>query len=438
MLDRLRSILIRATIGLGLVLTVAKGQQLPPPADDVSRSAMENGQSVDFPRDNPAVQIISDNAAQSGTDSAVTENYQPSVWDALFSQGSPFYVGLVVGETYDDNIFISPNKRADTYTHVTPLIDFVRGDKTAANGNYFNVVIRPTFFFYDRFSNEDRTDWYADALYQHVWTRLTVSLEQQFEELTDPSIDVGTFFKRDIYTTTARANYTYNDKLTFGGTETQRFSYFDQEAISKTEEWITDLYARYQLGPKLSLGLGPRIGLVDITGAPDQTYEDLLARLNYEVSEKINITAEAGGETRQFHGAGQRVFPVFDFAINYTPFDGTLISLTGYRNEVISYSEVGDDYVSTSAQANLRQRFLENFYFLLSGGYTVADYQDTGGTMAGGNRRDNYYFINAGLEWDPREWINVSTRAQYSADDSNFVQNSFDDSQVNIQVALQF
>ena len=438
MLGRLRSIFLRAIIGVVALVPAVEGQQLHPVADDGSPSQMDEGQTVDFPRDNPAVQIISDNADEIGQDSAVTENYQSSVWDKLFDQRSPFYVGLVVGETYDDNIFISANKRADIYTHVTPLLDFVRGDKTAANANYFNVAVRPTFFFYTRFSNEDRTNWYADALYQHVWERLTASLDQRFEELTDPSIDVGTFFKRDIYTTTASANYTYDDKLSFGGTETQRFSYFDQEAISKTEEWITDLYARYQLGPKLSLGLGPRIGLVDITGAPDQTYEDMLARINYELSEKIGVTAEAGGEVRQFHGAGERVFPVFDFAVNYTPFDGTLVSLTGYRNEVISYAEVGDDYVSTAVQANLRQRFLENFYFLLSGGYTVADYQAVGGTTAGGNRQDNYYFINAGVEWDPREWINVSTRAQYSADNSNFVQNSFDDSQINLQIALQF
>jgi hypothetical protein len=425
-------------LGSAMICQVVEGQQLHAVADYVPNANTGDSQNMDFPRHNPAVQIISDDAANMGMNSAVTENYHTTFWDTIFSQGSPFYVGLVTGETYDDNIFISQNRRGDFYTHVTPFLDFVRGDKTAIDANYFNVVFRPTFFVYSRFNTEDHTDWYADALYQHTWTRMTLSIEQEFEELTDPSIDVGAFFKRDIYTTTARGSYTYNDKLAFGGSETQRFSYFDQSAISKTEEWITDLYAQYQLGPKLSLGLGPRIGLVDITGAPSQSYEGLLARLSYDVSAKVALNVEAGGEARQFHGAGERVFPVFDFSVNYTPFDGTMLTLSGYRDDVISYSEAGNDYLSTTAQLNLRQRFLEKFYFLLSAGYAMADYQDIEGTSGGGNRRDNYYFVNAGVEWDPREWLSVSARVQYSEDDSNFVQNSFNDSQLNIQSTLQF
>jgi hypothetical protein len=430
-------LLLGCLASLTLSCQVAQGQQFQSLAR-LPGADTDEPQTLDFPTHNPAVQIISDDAEMIGENPAVTENYHTSFWQSIFEKGSPFYMGLVVGETYDDNIFISQNKRADLYTHITPFLDFVRGDKTAANTNYFNVIVRPTIFLYDRFSGENRTDWYADALYQHNWTRLSLSIEQQFEELTDPSIDVGAFFKRDIYTTTARGSYDYNDKLSLGGSETMRFSYFDQTAISKTEEWITDLYARYQLAPKLSLGFGPRIGLVDITGAPDQSYEDLLARLTYDVSDKVTLTGEAGGEARQFHGSGNRVFPIFDFSVNYTPFDGTTLTLSGYRNDVISYSEVGDDYLSTTVQLNARQRFLRNFYFLLSGGYSMADYQGIEGTTGGGNRRDNYYFINAGVEWDPREWLNVSARAQYSEDDSNFVQNSFDDSQVNIQAAVQF
>ena len=407
---------------LGLLVTVALGfqpahaQQLQPDTGDVrviqdaGTQAPYTGGNIDFPRDNPAVQILSD-TKEVGSDSAVTENYHAPFWKVLFDKGSPFYFGLSVGETYDDNIFISQVKHGDFYTHVTPLIDFVEGDKTATNANYFNAAFRPTLFFYDRLDNENRVDYYADGVYQHTWERLKVSLEQRYEELTDASIDVGNFFKRDIYTTDLQATYDYNDSLSFGGSETQQLSYFSNQAITSTGEWITDLYARYQLAPKLILGLGPKIGVVDISGAPDQAYQDALVRLTYAASQKVNVQFDGGAEHRRFDGSGDRIFPIFDFMVNYTPFDGTLLSLSGYRNDVISYSDVGDDYLSTLVQLNVRQRFLEKFFFLLSGGYNLADYQDIAGSSSTGQRRDNYYFVNVGLEWDPREWLNVSLRA---------------------------
>jgi hypothetical protein len=425
-----------------LYIGIAQAQELKPPPTYVADANTENGQTLDFPRDNPAVQVISDDtAANEGkeVDSNVQPMKAPGWWDNLFSHGSPFYFGLTVGETYDDNIFISQQKTGDFYTHVTPYIDFVKGDKTASNENYLNLVFRPTFFFYSNNSDQNRTDYYADGIYQHQWTRLTLSLEQRYEQLTDASIDVGNFFKREVYTTTLHGNYDVDDKLSVGATETQRLSSFDNQAISSTGEWLTDAYVQYQVASKLTLGLGPRVGFADITGAPNQTYEDLLARVSYDVTSKFTVNFDGGAEYRQFQGSTDRVFPVFNITASYTPFDGTLLSLSGYRNDVISYSEIGDDYLSTLVQVSVRQRFLRNFFFNASGGYNLAQYQGDSSTgTTGGQRRDDYYFVNVGLEWDPREWISVSGRVQVSQDKSTFAQSSFNDSQVDLQTAVQF
>jgi hypothetical protein len=418
----------------------AFAQQLKDEGNYVASNAGADSQVMDFPRDNPAVTIISEDDKSSAKDAAVTQQGAPSFWDKIFAHGSPFYYGLTVGETYDDNIFIAQHKIGDFYTHVTPLIDLVRGDKSAIDANYLNVSFRPTIFLYDRESQQNRVDYYADALYQRHFTRLTLSLEQRFEEETDPSIDVGRFFKQDVYTTQLSADYAYNDKLSFGGSETQRLSFVSNEPpITETAERITDLYARYQLGSKLSLGLGPRLGFVDISGAPNQNYQDLLARLTYQATDRVNVSFEGGVEYRQFQGSANHLYPVFALNASYTPFDGTLLSLQAYRQDVISYGEVGSNFMSTQAQLNLRQRFFRNFFFVASAGYDLADYDAAqAGSTTPGRRRDHYSFASAGLEWDPREWINVSLRGQASADDSNFAGNSFNDSQIDMQSALQF
>jgi hypothetical protein len=389
---------------------------------------------------NPAVAVVSEQLPNTNRnpDTEVEDISGKFTLKDLFTTGSPFYFGLIFGETYDDNIFISQQKESDFITHVSPSIDYSAGDRQAADSNYINIDFRPTLFFYTDHSEQNRTDYYADALYQHQWTRLTLSLEQRYEQLTDPSIDIGNFFRRQIYTTTLNAGYVVDDHLSFGASETQRISDFENQGIDATSEWITDAYAAYQLTAKLALGIGPRIGFVDISGAPNQTYQDLLFRVWYNLTEKVKVTFEGGGEYRQFQGAPDRVFPIFDLHATYTPFDGTELSAAAYRQEVISYSEIGDDYTSTLLQLNIKQRFLRDFFFLGTAGYNIADYQSITGQSSGGDRSDDYYFFSGGIEWDPREWISVSARYQYSADESNFAQNSFNDSQFDFQTSLQF
>jgi len=379
-------------------------QQLKDENNYVASNAGADSQVLDFPRDNPAVTIISEDDKSSGKDDVATEIGASSFWDKVFAHGSPFYYGLTVGETYDDNIFITQHKIGDFYTHITPLLDLVRGDKAAIDANYLNVSFRPTIFLYDRETQQNRVDYYADALYQHHFERLTLSLEQRFEEQTEPSIDVGRFFKQDVYTTQLSADYAYDDKFSFGGSETQRLSFVSNEPpITETAERITDLYARYQLGSKLSLGLGPRLGFVDISGAANQNYQDLLARLTYQATDRINVSFEGGVEYRQFQGAANRVYPIFALNASYTPFDGTLVSLEAYRQDVISYGEVGSNFMSTQGQVSLRQRFFRNFFVIVSGGYDLADYDAAeASSTTPGRRRDNYYYASAGLEWDPR------------------------------------
>jgi hypothetical protein len=385
--------------------------------------------------------VENDYSGPQGPNSAV-ENItgKSNFFEDLFSRGSPLFYGVIAGETYDDNIFISPHKTGDFVTHVAPIVDFVTGDKVAANSNYFNIVFRPTLFFYANNSDENRVDYYVDALYQHQWTRLTLAVESRYEKLTDASIDTGNFFKRDIYTNSLTGTYDYDDHLNFTGSETQRTSFYQNQGITETSEWVTDFYASYQLTPKISLGVGPRIGYLDIVGAPDQTYQDLIFRLSYPVSEKINISFDGGAEYRQFQGdsSPSRIFPIFDFNVSYTPFDGTQLSFSGYRQQVVSDDLIGQDYLNTTVQANLKQRFLQDFFILASVGYNLAEYQPDSAQEQGPQRTDNYYFLNAGIEWDPREWLSVSARYQFSQDKSSLGENSFNDNQFDVQTSLQF
>lgn len=374
------------------------------------------------------------------SDSAVTEISNQSFWlEDIFAKGSPVHLGLTAGETYDDNIFISPQKTPDFVTNLSPSIDFEKGDRTAPHENYFNGYFSPTFFLYNRNPAQDRQNYNVDLYDQYQWTRLTLGLEEQYLHLTDATIDVGNLVKRDIYKTAVSGNYVYNDKLIISGDAFQRITSYPTRTGVDTTEWVVESYALYQIAPKLQLGGGPRINFIDISGSPNETHQDLLMHLNYNPEGKITATFSGGVEYLQFQGdSSSYVLPIFDLSANYTPQDGTTLSFLASRQSINSYDEGGVVYLNTALQLSVKQRVLQDVYFTLSGGYTLSDYEFGALPVTGVQRSDNYYFANAGVEWDPKIWLKVSARVEHSQDDSNFQQNTFKDNQIGVQTSVQF
>jgi hypothetical protein len=413
--------------GLFLSLTVLLSAQtsdslqgvVPPPATPVQAQPDANSYL-----NSPAVEDVTDS---------------PSFLQPIFAKGSPLHFGLSAGEMYDDNIFISPNKVGDYVTSIAPHVDYELGDRTAPHANYFNLYFAPTFYLYDRNPAQDRQNYNADVYYQHQWTRLTLGLEQQYLHLTDTDIDIGNFATRDIYTTNFNASYIYNGKLTLFAKATQKITNYVTNSQVSTNEWIVDTHFLYQLAPKLSVGAGPQVGFIDIIGAPNEVYQSLLGHLTYNPEGKLSVTFAGGVKYLQNEGpAPDHVLPIFDFTGTYTPHDGTILTLSASRETEPSYGTVGQEILNTTAQLSLRQRFLQDCYFTVSGGYTEAMYEFGSVATVGTQRRDDYYFANVGVEWDPRTWLQVAANYERSADNSNLPQNTYNDNQLGVKASVNF
>jgi hypothetical protein len=373
-------------------------------------------------------------------DSAVEDvSNKPSWFRDLFSKGSPLYVDLTVNETYDDNIFISPKKVSDFLTSIRPSLDFEKGDRTSPHTNYLNVYFAPTFFLYNRNSDQDRQNYNADLYYQYQWTRLTLGVEQSFQHLTDASIDIGGLIERDVYKTALSGNYIYNDSLIVSGDATQVLSSYPTRSSVDTNEWYGEGYALYQLAPKLQLGGGPRIDFIDVEGAPNETHQDLLGKLIYDPDGKISVTFTGGMEYLQFQGTSpSHILPIFELNVNYRPSEQTSVTLSAGRRSLNSYDISGAVYVETSVQLGLRQQVMRDVYLTLGLGYSLRDYEFGSVPLSGLQRSDKYFFANIGLEWDPRDWLKFNAGYSHSKDNSNFETNSFEDNQFDVQSSVQF
>ena len=358
-------------------------------------------------------------------------------WEDFLNRTSPLMVTLDVSETYDDNIFIQPHKVQDYITIISPGISLELGDKTTPDSNYLSAVGQLAFLEYARNSSENADNYSVDVAYQHQFTRLTLGLEQVAQKLTLTNIDIGTRVQSDIYRTVATANYVYNEDLSLNGSFTQNVTDYTDSTYIDTAERVIDFYGLYEVLPRLGIGFGPRFGAVDVEGGPNQTYEDGLVHLIYQVTGKTAITLVGGAEVRQYQGSSaQTLTPTYDLDITYKPSDSTTLTFDSHRRRVVSFGSLDQDYLNTEISGSLHQRILNETYANLSAGYDMNTYAGNGDEMTGSNREDNYYYARAGVEWKARDWLELTATYQYARDDSNEGEFSFNDNQVTVKASL--
>lgn len=418
-----------------------RGQVMAPASLERANPALE-AQGPGEAGQGQASRAATTNSTSGGQDSTAVEELTTNpwwTWQNLFAKGSPLHFGITNKEEYDDNIFIAPQKTGDLVTSIAPDIDFEKGDRTAPHAAYLNLYFQPTYFRYLENAAQNREDYDVDLYFQYQWTRLTLGFEQQYQQLTDTSIDVINFAKRNVYTTNLTGNYVYNGQLTFFGSAKQQIYAFDGKSNISTNQWIIDSYALYQVAPKLALGGGPRIGFTDIIGAPNQSNQDLLLHLSYNPEGKITATLAAGLEYLEYqaHSQASRLLPIVDFTASYMPRDGTFLTFSASRSNVPSYSFVGQNIDDTTVDCSIRQRCLQDVFITLTGSYTIADYE-FGTNIVGPNRKDNYYSAGVGLEWEPKTWLTVGITYDRTEDDSNLAANSFQDNKIGIRTSINF
>jgi hypothetical protein len=368
----------------------------------------------------------------------------------------PVRPSLMVRGVFDDNIFISPNKTADFVWTIAPGLVYQTGDPTLESNNYFEIGFVPSIILYTDNSDQDAVDFDAWAKYDHRFNQLTLGISQRFLQISGSDVQVGNLVDRDIYTTQVTGNYDFSDKLNMDGALTQTIS--DYTSYNDINEWTAEAYAYYKFLPKTALGLGPKLGFVDVVPgpnispakaatplpAPNQTYQQLVAKLVWDPTAKLRFKAYVGGEVREFqdNAASTRLSPVFGLAGTWDATDSTTVTIGGSRENNASPSQVSTNYAATMIYGKVRQRFLQKFYLGLSGGYENDDYSASGSTTAVAanlvDRQDNYYYVKPQFDCDITQWWGVTVFYQFRENDSNVASVAFNNNQVGIQTYLRY
>ncbi len=338
---------------------------------------------------------------------------------------------------YDDNIFITnTNRVADVIWSVTAGFAFEMGDYRDLKENFLIAEWYGTGYFYTDNPQQNAFNQAAALLGQYRWNKLTGKIESRYQYLTGPDREVGAFTDRQLFVNAIRFDYDYSDKTTFDAEFLQNTQIF--QSYLNQYDYRLKAGGDYRILPKVKLGAEGVAGILDVANGPLQYYQQLRARLRYEATGKLTFKVSGGIEFREFQGWNEiKIQPVFSLGLEYRPFDGTLVSLTGYRDVIGSNSLQGQNYTATGVQLSLQQRFLQKFYAGIAVGYENDTYFATESNVTA-DRVDNYIFIRPSLSYNLLDWAKTGIFYEYRNNDSTVSSSTFYDNRVGVELNLAF
>ena len=362
-----------------------------------------------------------------------------------------YHLQLTVRGVWDDNIFIShTNRVSDYYFAIEPEITIGFGDIEGRSSSYFRLDYMPSAILFVDHSDEDAFNQLIHLEGGFNSGRLRLSLFEDIALLESANLNsisdtTGLWANTDasgptrvnIFNTRLRADYDLTGKVFLQGEFDSSIFFYPNHISSYLVSG--GLYIYYNWLPKVSVGVGGTFGY-DWVDDPtsDQTFEQVNARLNYQVTSKFNLYASGGVEFRQFDGnRGEYTTPVFEVGLTHHPFDGTTFTLAAGRRIYNSGFLANQDFATTYIVGRFQQRLFSRVYFGLGGGYENSNYFATARNVSA-PRDDDYWFIEPSVDVLITRWLSAGVYYLHRQDVSSVDFFSFYDNQVGVRATLRF
>jgi Putative beta-barrel porin 2 len=353
--------------------------------------------------------------------------------------------------TYDDNIFIQPShERGDFIFTLAPGITFgyweleqgrddLRWQDAGSlieglRGNFLIVDYTAFLLGFVRTSSQDTLDHEGRVAFHWELAKLTLSAALDAASKTEANPDVGQRVRVRSLAINITSRYQVSDKTLLGLTLSNTIN--DPDGFIQTTEWRSEGFAQYAITPLLQLGLGLAGGRLQVEEGSDQAFEQILARAEYSLTDKLAARFSGGVEFRQFDESNNdRTSPVFALGIDWRPAAATEVTLQAFRQVGASALNVGENITTTGFEANFRRTLRGGLQFSLAGGYHVVSYTFAGG---GETRTDHYVFVRPGLSYRITDRLQAGLTYQYRRNESSLQRFQFSNNQVTAEITLQF
>jgi len=353
--------------------------------------------------------------------------------------------------TYDDNIFIQPShERGDFIFTLAPGITFGYWEREEGR-DYFqwqdagSLIERPRGNFliadytafllgFARTSSENTVDHDGRVAFRWELAKLTLGATLEAGSNTEADPDVGERVRVRTLAINITSRYQVSDKTLLGLALSNSIN--DPDGFIQTTEWRAEGFAQYAITPLLQLGLGLAGGRLQVEEGSDQVFEQIRARAEYSLTDKLAAQFSGGVEFRQFDAStSERTSPVFALGIDWRPAANTEVTLQAFRQVGASALNVDENFTTTGFEASFRRALGGGLQFSLAGGYHVASYTFAGG---GEPRTDHYVFVRPGLFYRITDRLQVGLTYQYRRNESNLQRFGFSNNQLTAEIGLRY
>lgn len=348
---------------------------------------------------------------------------------------------------YDNNIFLrSSGEEDDFISTLSPGLSLTLGDYRDRAENFLILDYTPSGILHLNHDELNSLDHRVQIAAQYRFPKLTLGFTQLIEAISEnrilpddrTNLEAGNRVERQRYITVLTGRTDLATKMSLDLSATQAISEFDDATLFDNREWSTLNWINYNYSPKTSFGLGVGLGYIDINNNPNQVYEQLLGRMQFQPVEKIKLELSAGMDARQSEGDSRdRFTPIFRFTGIYNISDARAVYFEAYRRVASSISVQNQQYTATGFSMGVRQRIYQKFFASLGVGYEQVDYEGVVSNVTA-TRSDNYIFVRPGVEYEINDHWKAGVYYLYRNNDSNQGPASFEDHQIGFELTMRF
>jgi len=374
---------------------------------------------------------------------------------------------LGVGYAYDSNVTLAnSNPVGTTIFSMSAGGTFEAGDYRDHLDNYLEAGYLGTGYLYGSLSSQNSYNQAGTISAQYRWERLRIQWNSQLAYGNMPNRYSGGFLTAFTAFNALRFLYDYSEKTSLECEFSQRSNiYTSSNGIDSYFNQVL-LGGDYAITRKVKLGLEGILGSNPAQDSPTRYYQIINGRLHYDLTGKLALRATGGLQGSEYASGGApfRVTPVLSMGADYklfsdaksgaamTPETGRKLFASGrmrelvgnssvsvniYRNQQVSPSLKGQDYIATGGEIGLNKTFGHHWLANLSFGYENDTYIANSQNVSTG-RSDNYFFVKPSITYHFLKFLDLTFFYERALNNSTQQYYTWVDNQAGVELKSTF
>jgi hypothetical protein len=309
----------------------------------------------------------------------------------------------------------------------TTLIDTFAPGITVAIGSQWTADYTANWDVYSNHAFTDTLGHTVSVVGTDTFDDWTAHLTQGYIYSSQPLVETGVQTTEQDYNTALDISHDLGRQLLIETILNQKLRYAVN--FPDTYEWFVDEWLHYRFSSRFDSAIGATEGYVHESRGSDTNYWRPEAKLTWQPTDKITLTAAGGLEHRVFLDYPRTSIdtPTYDLSAQYAPVETTKLAVDFTRQVTPSYFSNESTRVA-KADVSLTQRLLGRVYLVGSIGQSDVAYISAGTTSVARDDTQTSYDLKLSTSFLRRGTFSLlcyRTRNSSSAEGFSFITTQF-------------